>query len=61
MSAEGEQFTIRVDGSLFSCECGCNVFHKNGHDPDEFTCNGCGRIYMSEPLTKRKTKESSEM
>jgi|JI9StandDraft_1071089.scaffolds.fasta_scaffold511701_2 hypothetical protein len=36
-------FTLRIEGKSYRCECRCNVFHT----PDErrldlYECNGCG-------------------
>lgn len=42
-------FTPRIDGKMFRCSCGCNVFHKpNKKDLDLYKCNGCGTLYESE-------------
>ena len=46
---ELEQSTIRINGSLFRCSCGCNVFHK----PDDtllelYKCNACGVEYEAQ-------------
>lgn len=43
-----ENFTLKVAGKPFRCECGCNVFHK----PDKaklewYKCNACGTVYES--------------
>jgi hypothetical protein len=42
-------FTPRINGTMFRCSCGCNVFHKpNKEDLDLYKCNGCGTLYESE-------------
>ena len=42
------QFTVRIDGSLFRCGCGCNVFHKpDDTDLELYECNSCGNWYRS--------------
>lgn len=40
-------FTVRIGGKPFFCDCGCNVFHK----PDDenlhlYQCNACGTQYQ---------------
>lgn len=45
-----ENFTIRINGRLFKCNCGCNVFHK----PDRkhlniYECNACKTRFEGEP------------
>lgn len=44
--AGNENFIVRVDGKLFRCDCGCNVFHKPkpGHTYI-YECNECGSRY----------------
>lgn len=44
-----EQFTVRVAGKLYRCECGCNVFHKpDDSNPDLYECNSCGSQFEAE-------------
>jgi hypothetical protein len=38
---------ITVDGKPFRCQCGANVFTHDSAT-DEYTCNGCGRVYKEE-------------
>jgi hypothetical protein len=41
--------TIRIDGKLYRCGCGCNVFRcPDPADPDLFQCNSCGSTYKAE-------------
>ncbi len=43
---EVEQFTIRINGKHFYCECKCNVFHKPDDTKDSvYKCNSCGMEY----------------
>lgn len=46
---ERENFTPRVDGNPFRCECGCNVFHKPTRRGNIYECNACGAWYAGEP------------
>lgn len=42
-------FTLRIDGKIFRCECGCNVFHKpDRNDVNLYKCNGCGQEFNGE-------------
>ena len=35
-------FFIRINGHLFQCECGCNVFHKpDSNNVKLYKCNSC--------------------
>jgi hypothetical protein len=47
-SADGslENFTLRIAGKPYRCQCLCNVFHK----PDDgnlelYECNSCGQRF----------------
>jgi hypothetical protein len=42
------QFMLKVGGSHFRCECGCNVFHKpDDTDLELYECNSCGNWYRA--------------
>ena len=42
-------FTLRIDGKSFRCECGCNVFHKpDRNNVNLYKCNGCGQEFNGE-------------
>lgn len=43
---EQESFMPRVNGLPFRCECGCNVFHKDGEG--RYCCNACPLVYAGE-------------
>lgn len=44
-----ENFTPRINGKIFRCSCGCNVFSKpNDQNLDLYECNGCGALYEAE-------------
>ena len=50
-TADGKlkNFTTTVGGKRFSCDCGCNVFHKPDKDKLHiYKCNSCETIYTSE-------------
>lgn len=36
---------VRMGGEVFSCECGCNVFHRPPDTDGLFKCNECGNVY----------------
>lgn len=43
------QFTLKIEGRPYRCECGCNVFHK----PDKeklmvYQCNSCKETFKTE-------------
>lgn len=38
---------VKVEGSSFRCECGCNVFHHGERD-DIYICNACEARYIGE-------------
>ena len=40
--------TVRVQGRLFRCECGCNVFHHPKGKPSVYVCNACALKYTGE-------------
>lgn len=50
MSATTRDYVVRIDGKLFRCECGCNVFRKPDpeHKPKLFCCNSCGAHWVGE-------------
>ena len=35
---------VKINGELFRCQCGCNVFHHTD-DWDCYHCNACDRVY----------------
>lgn len=41
-----ENKTVRINGKVFYCECGCNVFnHPKPDDKLVYECNACGAWY----------------
>lgn len=38
---------LRINGEVFRCECGCNVFHE-GKYRGLWICNACGLEYANE-------------
>lgn len=43
------QFTLKIEGQPYRCNCGCNVFHK----PDQenlniYKCNSCEETFDTE-------------
>lgn len=42
---KGEDVLLCVNGKLFKCKCGCNVFTYIAIST--FKCNLCGREYLS--------------
>ena len=44
---ENPNICIRMDGVLFRCPCGCNVFH-HVDDDEIFICNSCETEYETE-------------
>lgn len=48
-NGDPKQFTIRLKGRLYRCDCGCNVFHKPEEKyPNHYKCNSCGSVYETE-------------
>lgn len=46
------EFTLKVAGRRFFCDCGCNVFHKPDRSQTElYECNACGVRFIS-PSTR---------
>jgi len=44
-----ENFTVRIEGKFFRCNCRCNVFHKPDKNHLElYKCNACGQTYEAE-------------
>ena len=39
---------VRINGRLFRCQCGCNVFRHPEGEPDIYRCNSCQTEYESE-------------
>lgn len=39
----GKDTMVHIEGKVFRCECGGNVFTR--HRDDRFTCNSCGAQY----------------
>lgn len=44
--ARSKQSMLKVNGSTFRCECGCNVFTE--YSELKYSCNGCGELYKGE-------------
>lgn len=37
-----ENFTLKIGGKAYYCQCGCNVFHKPDAElPNVYRCNSC--------------------
>ena len=48
---ENPNIELKIDGKLFCCECGCNVFHHHpGIDVDEYQCNDCSIKYYTKKV-----------
>lgn len=45
---EVENVTVRINGKLFRCHCGCNVFHHPKANPQVFECIACEDWYEGE-------------
>ncbi|ENA37461.1 hypothetical protein HMPREF1487_04379 [Pseudomonas sp. HPB0071] len=44
-----ENFTIRIAGERFRCDCRCNVFNKpDDRDLNLYQCNSCRTEYQTE-------------
>lgn len=43
----GEETTLKVAGSFFTCECGSDKFKKCG--PGRYKCKACTRFYYNRP------------
>jgi len=46
VNEENRNSTIRIDGKLFRCNCGCNVFAKLSEN--RYRCNMCKSEYETE-------------
>ena len=43
-----KESTIRINGSLYRCSCGCNVFHQpDDTNLDLYQCNACGQQFWA--------------
>lgn len=42
---ENNNVVVRINGKLFRCQCGCNVFHHPKNKPDIYACNACDLWY----------------
>ena len=38
----------KVDGKMFYCECGCNVFRKLKANSLKYKCNACDAVWVGE-------------
>lgn len=45
---EKKDTVCRVNGKLFRCDCGCNVFRKLLKAPLRYRCNSCRGIFEAE-------------
>lgn len=36
---------IKIDGKVFRCDCGCNVFNRPPDNPHVYECNACEAWY----------------
>ncbi len=36
---------VKIDGKVFRCDCGCNVFHKPAYEMYIYECNACAAWY----------------
>ena len=44
-----KEFIVKIGGIMFSCKCGCNVFHKPDKDKlDLYECNACGNRFLGD-------------
>jgi hypothetical protein len=46
-----ESHFLKIDGKVFECQCGVNLFHYDANPPvncEWHICNGCGTTYESE-------------
>lgn len=46
-SQGGSNFTLKVGGKPFLCQCGCNVFRRMP-DKIEYRCNACELLYEAQ-------------
>lgn len=42
---EPKDITIHINGEMFHCDCGCNVFRPFLGVPDAYICNSCGAAF----------------
>ena len=42
---------VKVNGVIFHCDCGCNVFRHPVDCDTEYICNACGALYLGEKVT----------
>lgn len=48
-NGDPKNFTIKLKGKPFRCDCKCNVFHKpNKENLNQYKCNSCGTVYEAE-------------
>jgi hypothetical protein len=40
-----EDVIVRIQGKIFRCPCGCNVFRHPDGLPNIYRCNSCGNEY----------------
>jgi hypothetical protein len=45
----GDQAMIHINGAVFRCDCGANVFTKLVGN--RYQCNGCSALYIGELKT----------
>jgi hypothetical protein len=46
-----ESHFLKINGKVFECTCGVNLFHYDANPPVDcewHICNGCGTTYQSE-------------
>jgi hypothetical protein len=46
-----ESHFLKINGEVFECQCGVNLFHYDANPPtgcEWHICNGCGTTYESE-------------
>jgi len=53
-----EQYFLKVNGKPFTCECGCNVFHKNKKTDLIYKCNCCNNQYTEEDEENDNNKQN---
>ena len=42
------EFTLKIAGKCFFCNCDCNVFHKpDRNQPELYECNACGTRFTA--------------
>ena len=48
----GGDTILRVQGNIYRCACGANVFSRSTKDPNCYRCNNCRTEYETDPIEK---------